>query len=324
LINRIGLVVKDKAVKQGLHSRNQHKGIYDFERLTRSTPELKQFLLINSYQNKSIDFANPKAVTALNKAILQDQYELDYWDIPSDYLCPPIPGRADYIHHMADLLAKDNQTKIPTGKSLKCLDIGVGANCIYPIVGRKEYGWAFIGSDIDTTALNAAQNIIDKNAILSQHVELRHQPRSSQYFKGIIKKKEKFDLTVCNPPFHASKAAANKGSIRKVRNLTKSNVKKPVLNFGGKSTELWCKGGEKQFIGDMIYESKSIALNCLWFTSLVSKENNLKSVYAALKRANATAVRTIHMGQGNKVSRVVAWTFHDKSQRENWFRNKFK
>ena len=41
----------------------------------------------------------------LNRAILMHHYGVKSWDIPAGYLCPPIPGRADYIHSVADLLA---------------------------------------------------------------------------------------------------------------------------------------------------------------------------------------------------------------------------
>jgi 23S rRNA (adenine1618-N6)-methyltransferase len=61
----------------------------------------------------------------------------------------------------------------------------------------------------------------------------------------------------------------------------------------------------------MIYQSKKYADNCLWFTSLVSKESNLKAIYKALKNVEAKDVRTLAMGQGNKVSRIVAWTFFE-------------
>ena len=61
----------------------------------------------NQFGDESVDFANPAAVKALNRALLRQDYGLDYWDIPAGYLCPPIPGRADYVHYLADLLAAD-------------------------------------------------------------------------------------------------------------------------------------------------------------------------------------------------------------------------
>jgi hypothetical protein len=106
----------------------------------------------NRYGTESIDFANPAAVKALNQALLKKFYDIAHWDIPPGYLCPPIPGRADYIHHVADLLAGEHEVAIPRGPSVAVLDIGIGANCVYPIVGCHDYGWQFVGTDIDVFA----------------------------------------------------------------------------------------------------------------------------------------------------------------------------
>ncbi len=68
----------------------------------------------------------------------------------------------------------------------------------------------------------------------------------------------------------------------------------------------------------MIFESKNFSDHCFWFTSLISKQSNLKSIYHALKKAEAIEVKTIEMAQGNKVSRIVAWTFLTKEKQRNW------
>src|SRR2546426_285023 len=94
--------------KAGLHPRNPHRARYDFAELCRSSPALAPFVGHNNYGGESIDFANPAAVKALNQALLKKFYGVAQWDIPAGYLCPPIPGRADYLHHVADLLAADN------------------------------------------------------------------------------------------------------------------------------------------------------------------------------------------------------------------------
>ena len=84
------------------------------------------------------------------------------WEIPKGYLCPPIPGRADYIHHISDLLASSNNGIIPKDK-VRGLDVGVGANCIYPIIGSSIYDWNFVGSDIEIESINSVENIINSN-----------------------------------------------------------------------------------------------------------------------------------------------------------------
>lgn len=303
--------------KSGLHSRNKHHSRYDFDALTIISPELKPFVSINKFNIETIDFTNSVAVKILNQALLKQFYNIQHWDIPDNYLCPPIPGRADYIHNIADVLSSSNGGVIPKGKSVNVLDIGVGANCIYPLIGHHEYGWSFIGSDIDNKALKVAQQIVSANN-LSNGIECRHQNNSSSIFKGIIKPKEFIDITMCNPPFHASAKEAQEGSQKKWKNLGYKKTEKPVLNFGGQTNELWCKGGEATFISTMIIESVEFSNQCLWFTSLVSKSENLSVIYNALKKVDAVTVKTITMSQGNKISRLVAWTFLTETQHIQW------
>ncbi len=312
-----------KEEKESLHPRNKHRTSYDFKSLISCCPELEKFVFVNKYNNETIDFANPKAVKFLNKALLKKFYAISNWDIPASYLCPPIPGRADYIHYIADLLASCNEKEIPTGKFIRILDIGVGANCVYPLIGNYEYGWSFVGSDIDSIAINSGKKIAESNPNL-KNIELRKQNSAEHIFNGIIKPGEFFDATVCNPPFHSSQAEAQAGAVRKVKNLSGGKTKNPVLNFGGQNAELWCDGGEKEFISKMIKESVAFSANCLWFTSLVSKSENLPSIYNQLGNAKAVEVKTIEMKQGNKISRIIAWTFQNTTERGDWKTKRFK
>jgi 23S rRNA (adenine1618-N6)-methyltransferase len=313
---------QQQAEKQNLHHRNAHRHRYDFSVLRNACPELSSFVSPNAFGDESIDFANPAAVKTLNKALLKHFYNIGYWDIPDTYLCPPIPGRSDYLHYIADLLASCNGGVIPEGAQVKGLDIGVGANCVYPLVGHQLYGWQFVGSDIDLRALENAQYIIDKNDPLADSIFLRHQVDASTIFKGIIHPNERFDFVLCNPPFHASAEEARQASLRKVRNLSgKQSIHTPVLNFSGTANELWCTGGEKSFIQKIIKESTTYAKQCLWFTTLVSKQTTLASVFKNLEAVNACENKLIEMAQGQKTSRFIAWTFHSKLQQKDW-RNK--
>lgn len=306
------------AEKTGLHPRNPHRIRYDFLKLVASCPELSPYVNLNKFNDESIDFANPDAVKALNKAILIHFYKIKHWDIPANYLCPPIPGRADYLHYLADLLASSNGGVIPQGKSIKGLDIGLGSNCVYPIIGNKEYGWSFIGSDIDVLALKSAKNIVAANPSLKGKVDCRQQTSSKHLFQGILTPKEYIDFTICNPPFHASAEEASAGSVRKLNNLNGQSVKNVVLNFGGQANELWCEGGEARFIRLMILESAQVAMNCFWFTSLVSKKENLAGIYKVLAQVKALEIKTVEMKQGQKTSRFVAWTFLNPEQQHEW------
>jgi 23S rRNA (adenine1618-N6)-methyltransferase len=311
-------------VKASLHERNKHRQRYDFDILIKRFPDLGPFVAKNKYGDLSIDFFDNAAVKALNKALLFEYYGITSWDIPEGYLCPPIPGRADYLHHIADLLAKSNEGTIPKGSNITCLDVGVGANCIYPILGHQEYGWSFIGSDIDSVAVTSANNIVASNPSLRNAIDCRLQTNDSETFSGIIKSTERIDLSICNPPFHSSIAEAQAGTLRKLSNLKGKKVSKPQLNFGGKNTELWTEGGEKQFILKMIKQSAAFDKRCFWFSTLVSKHENLKPLQIALKNSQATSYQTIEMGQGNKTSRILAWTFLTRQEQKIWTEERWK
>ncbi|TBU77579.1 23S rRNA (adenine(1618)-N(6))-methyltransferase RlmF [Pseudomonas daroniae] len=306
--------------KGQLHPRNRHQGRYDFPVLIKTSPELAAFVIINPYGKESIDFANPAAVKVFNRALLKQFYGIAHWDIPADYLCPPIPGRADYLHYLADLLATDNAGEIPRGAAVRALDIGVGANCIYPLLGNREYGWRFVGADIAPQAIASAKTIVQSNPGLNEQIELRLQQDAGHIFNGLLQPEERFELTLCNPPFHASADEAASGSKRKWRNLGKLDPKRklPVLNFGGQAAELWCPGGEAAFVARLIRESAEHGEQVLWFSTLISKSGNLPGVYTTLKKVGAVETRTVEMSQGQKQSRFVAWTFLDADQRQRW------
>ncbi len=306
--------------KPTLHPRNRHRGRYDFPALVTVVPDLAQFVVKNGYGDESIDFANPAAVKLLNRALLQSVYGVQNWDIPAGYLCPPIPGRADYVHCVADLLAAGGV--VPRG--VRVLDVGVGANGVYPLIGQAEYGWQFVGAEVDRVAIENLQRILAANAGLSEAITLRWQASPKSVFHGIIQTDECFELTICNPPFHASVAAAKAGTQRKWKNLGRDAQKSPVLNFGGQGRELCCEGGELAFVCRMVEESVHFRGQCLWFTTLISKATNLPGVYRALQRVGAVQQQTIPMGQGQKQSRLVAWTFLNVSQRQAWRAERLK
>lgn len=301
--------------KSKLHPRNQHKDGYDFARLVAQLPELEAFTRPGPTGRTTIDFQDPQAVRMLNRALLKTYYGAAFWDIPADYLCPPIPGRVDYIHHLADLLAQSNAGEIPRGRQIRALDIGTGASLVYPLLGQAEYGWDFTGVDIDAAALTSARQICEKNGL---GITLRHQSNRKNTFKGVIAAADRFHVTLCNPPFHASMEQAGKGTTRKWRNLGKGASSK--LNFGGQNAELWCPGGEIKFIATMIEQSKPFADQCLWFSSLVSKKDNLAPLQRVLKRARVADFEVVDMAQGQKTSRFVAWTFVTRHQRASFFK----
>ncbi|WP_338791030.1 23S rRNA (adenine(1618)-N(6))-methyltransferase RlmF [Bernardetia sp. MNP-M8] len=289
-----------------MHPKNIHNSFYNFKELIKSNPILKEFVFINQHKIETIDFANQKAVLELNKSLLSHHHNVKNWNIPEGYLCPPIPSRADYLYYLNDLLQAEGSKK-----AIKGLDIGVGANCIYPILASQLFNWKMVGVDIDKTAIQSAIKNVETSKKLKENIEIRHQESNANIFKGIIKESEYFDFTICNPPFHASEKDANSAALRKIKNLkdtTESAQGTIKLNFGGQSNELWCNGGEALFIKRMIKQSVEFKKQVNWFTTLVSKNGNLKAIYKQLDKAKAK-YKTINMEQGNKKTRFVAWRF---------------
>jgi 23S rRNA (adenine1618-N6)-methyltransferase len=279
-----------------MHSQNPFLKNYDFKFLCGKYTSLSEFVFVNDYGNTTIKFADPNAVKALNTALLKAHYGID-WNIPQGFLCPPIPGRLDYLLHVKDLVGKEK---------LRILDIGTGANLIYPILGVCHFNWKCVGSEVNLVSLNNAKNIINKNKKLNSII-LRHQKIKQNILKGVILDEDEFDVVVCNPPFYKNKLDAQQKNKRKVKNLALQES--DSQNFGGQSNELWFKGGELAFIRKMIEESKLFKNQVVWFTILVSQKENVKGVKRAINKVKPLVVKEIKMGLGNKQTRFFAWTF---------------
>ena len=294
-----------------LHPNNKHSRGYDFTELCLAFPPLKAFVFVNTYGTETIDFANQKAVKSLNTALLFKDYKVKFWEFPDDNLCPPIPGRVDYIHYLNDLLKASG-----ISENAKVLDIGTGANCIYPLLGNTAYGWQFVGTDIDAKSLEYAQLIVERNG-LDQSIKLLKQAHSTQVLKGIIAETDKFSAVMCNPPFYGSQEEAMQANTRKLTGLGNENDSN-LRNFGGKQQELWYKGGEKAFLHTYLYESSMFKTQCFWYSSLVSKKENVEGMVDSLNKLKATDIKIIPMHQGNKITRIVAWTFLNDEEQKGW------
>lgn len=286
-----------------LHPRNVHREGYDFQLLAKKHSKLKGHIFENEYGNLTIDFSVPSSVKALNAALLSVHYGVPHWDIPDGYLCPPVPGRADHIHYIADLIGSKKGEK----EQRKILDIGTGSNCVYPLIGYAVYGWQFLASEVDPKAYKAARAIVETNN-LTKNITLSFQKEAKKIFFGVVRREETFDACICNPPFHASQEEAAEATNRKWSNLGKTH-KKGSLNFGGQSTELSYPGGEVEFIKNIIHESRKLPKLCTWFTTLVSKKASLAPLRRSLASAKVKEIKEIEMGQGQKISRILAWRY---------------
>ena len=302
-----------------MHPNNPHQGKYELQALIQIEPNLKPFVFINKFNKETIDFHDASAVKMLNKALLKKYYNIRYWDIPKGYLSPPVPGRADYIHCLSDFITEKD--KVITGAKIKILDIGVGANCIYPLIGHGTFGWSFVGSDIDPVALDNAKNIIHNNG-LTEVISLRQQKDQDHILTNIIKDNEYFDALLCNPPFNESASAATKSRLRKIKNLNQPT--NAQYNFGGQRNELYYEGGEINFISKLIKESRSYSTSVYWYSTLISKGTNVGKIKSLLNEFSVQTYKINESTLGNKKSRIAFWTYLDPKQQKIWKSTKWK
>ena len=284
-----------------MHSKNPFKNNYKFKKLVEIFPPLASFVFTNKYGTETIKFENVDAVLALNAALLKLHYHVD-WTIPEGNLCPPIPGRLDYLLHASELIPN---------KKLNLLDIGTGANLIYPILATQHLKWNCTASELDNDSFINAKFLIQQNKSLEK-IDLRKQKYKNKIFDSIINEEDEFDLVVCNPPFYKNQHDAANKNRRKAKNLKIKTEKS--LNFGGQSHELWYKGGEEAFIKKMVEESVQFKNQVQWFTSLVSNKEHLKNIKRAINKTPATELRIVEMEQGNKKSRFIAWSFKEEKK----------
>lgn len=286
------------------HNRNLHKNGYSFPDLIGSSPGLEAFVIENPKGEQTINFADSTAVKALNQALIIHHYGLTHWDIPEGYLCPAVPGRAEYVHMLADLLTNSNQ--LPEGNAIKLLDIGTGANLIYPILAHQIYGWSVVGTDIDRTAVRVGRALIEMNKVLQKGIQIRQQKTPEHIFTGIIRENDFFHISMCNPPFYANADEADRATQRKKKNLDYAG---DARNFGGQTNELFTEGGEVAFLRQMIEESEIYQQQIGWFTCLISQKDHVAFAKAELKNRKALDVQVFPIHLGNKRSRFIAWHY---------------
>jgi 23S rRNA (adenine1618-N6)-methyltransferase len=282
-----------------LHLDNPFNKNYNFNQLVRAYPRLESFIVPGKWGRKSIQFANPEAVEALNKALLKWQFDLN-WQLKEGNLCPAVPGRFDYLLYVRELI------DYPEERRVQMLDIGTGASLIYPLLATAAFNWQCTASEVDKESLSYAKGLIRLNPCM-RTTSLRRQPYKSHVLKHVIEKGDFFDAVVCNPPFYKTQSDTERQNVRKNRNL--HDREQLSQNFGGNASELWYKGGEEAFIKTMIAESAEFASQVGWFTTLVSDVELVKTIKRFIRKAGATEVKVTDMDHGNKQTRFIAWRF---------------
>ena len=336
-LERRGLAARRGVVAKG-HPRNAFAGSYDFEALVASNPRLAAHVIAAADaigKRDTVNWGDPGAVLEVNRALLAKDYGVADWGLPERALCPPVPSRADYVHHVADVLTRSGGLDGPPPSEITGLDVGTGASLIYPLLGAGAYGWRFLASEVDADSRAHAADLAARNG-LADRIRVRRQPDPSAAFENVLDGDAAVDFSMCNPPFYESRDAFLAESARKRRQLAKSSKKRnPTYrggapgaaesgsdNFGGGDSELWTPGGERRFVSDMIAESERFQDRCLWFSSLVSRKAVLPALEAALKRLPVKDTTVVATGRGQKTTTLLFWTFKTRPEQRAWARDR--
>jgi len=329
-----------------LHPRSRYRdNPPDFLALAAEDEEFRPFVTHVSTPSGSsygrIDFRGASALLALTRALLRNDYGL-LFELPMRNLCPPLTQRLNYLHWVADSvlqlpynsggawkkestqnaaiasLAPQSTalTSLPQTESndtpkgpIRALDIGCGASCIFPLLGVREYGWKWLGTEVDAESVKAAQMNVDRNK-LQDLIEVRHVGDRSKIFDGVLRDDESFDVCMCNPPFFSDLASTG-------QNRSRGTVATP--------SELVCTGGEEEFVKQMIVESKKVPKRVRWCTTMLGRQSSLKSLLQLLRSPAIGASCVIHatLSQGKQSRWALAWTFDEetKKERERKFMN---
>ncbi len=265
----------------------------DFKFLSEEFPEFKKHVYINKYGGYSINWKNPNSIKELVKTILNKFFNITYYEIPENFLIPTLTSRYNYLNYINKLFTKleiENKEKI-------LIDIGTGANLIYPLLGYKLYNWKFIASEINEDAINIGKKIIKENN-LEKEILIIKQNDSKKIFENIINFNNKYLCSICNPPFFDINTEIKKD------NLYTDNE----YNYN----EVYCEGGEIFFIKEMIKESYIYKKNIFLFSSLIGRKSNMKKIYSVMKNLKEMSLlKKITIKQGKNARWIIIWSFYD-------------
>ena len=185
-----------------MHPRNPYSAPIGIAELARQFPDVCDHVISRSANGHIVyDWNAPGATYAVTRALLKRDFALD-WQQPPQFLCPPVPGRLNYLLWVEDLVLQD----AAAATSVCVADIGTGASAIFPLIGARRFGWSFIALDSSADALEHARANVDRNCL--QHlVSLRLVPHDGNIADALALHPS-ITHTMCNPPFFSSSSSS--------------------------------------------------------------------------------------------------------------------
>ena len=297
-----------------MHERNRYRECPpDFVLLASTRPGLRQHLVGHGAW-ATLNWQEPVACIELTKALLEADFGLS-WDLPVDRLCPTIPQKLNYIHWVEDLVSLSPEA---AGSSVRGIDVGTGASCIYPLLGAAMHPeWRFVATEVDPRSHASATANVARNGLQTRIAVRTADPAAATVLRGpwldepsagaaasaadddagtTPLLQQRYTFCMCNPPFFTSmdEAASN-----------------PSTACRGQEIEMVTPGGEVAFVGRMIEDSMHLREEIRWYTSMLGRKNSLRELLAKLRQAGIVNVRTTEFFQGKTTRWAIAWSFSD-------------
>lgn len=184
------------------------------------------------------------------------------------------------------------------------IDIGVGASCIYPLLGCAcRPNWRFGGTEIDDRSLEYAEKNVAVNG-LQQRVRLRKVTLDGSLLNLKSLGIGHADFVMCNPPFFTS---------REDMLATHENKKRyPSAVCTGAETEMITDGGDLGFVTCIMKESSISKDDVQWYSAMLGKLASVRTVVEGLMNAGITNWAVTSLQAGNVTKRwAVAWSYDD-------------
>ena len=255
---------------------------------------------------KTLDWQDPEQLRTLTRALLRQHFNLRV-GLPPDRLTPAVPVRYKYIQWIQRLLDTTSgsfTTEHDTNRQISGLDVGVGASCIYPLLGCATHPtWRFYGTDIDAKAISTATANVSKNK-LDPRIRLLFTTPDSPLFPLDTLGAESLDFTMCNPPFYASADERTASAAAKKR--------APRAACTAADIEAITEGGEVAFALRMVEESRQLRDRVQWYTIQLGKDESVAAVVDELREAGCSNWAVGNLKPGHvTVRRALAWSWRD-------------
>ncbi|CAO3651414.1 unnamed protein product [Cunninghamella blakesleeana] len=241
---------------------------------------------------------NPEAVRELTCCLLKRDFKLTI-DIPLNRLCPPIPNRLNYILWIEDIL---NETSNNNNQTVYGIDIGIGASCIYPLLGcQQNQNWKFLGTEIDKESFKYAKENVINNQLQDRIFLYLNDDPSRIFLLDKLDESIQYSFCMCNPPFFESD--------EELKNGLENKELEPSAICTGTPSEMITDGGEFGFIQRMILESLKYKKKILWYTTMIGLKKTIRPIIQVLKQYEINNYVVTEFCQGRTKRWGLAWSF---------------